>query len=97
MNREVGIHRLYSLGDFKNITFNDIITEVPNELMFDVELVGQIKYLQLLSIEIGFRKYLKIMEEVPLNAEDRGIQALEKIRQDTITSIKTILNGNLEA
>lgn len=97
MNREIGVKRLYSLGDYKNITFDDIITEVPQELMFDVELVSQIKYLQLLSVEQAFRRYLQIMEEIPLNAEDRGVKELEKIRQDTIKSIKTILNGKTEA
>lgn len=97
MNREIGIKRLYSLGDYKNITFDDVITEVPDEIMFDVELVGQIKYLQLLSMEVAFRRYLKIMEEFPLSAEGRGVEELEKIRQDTIKSIKTLLNGNTEA
>ena len=97
MNREIGVKRLYSLGDYKNITFDDLITEVPEELIFDVELVGQIKYLQLLSVEVAFRKYLQIMEDIPLNAEDRGVVELEKIRQDTIKSIKTLLNGKTEA
>ena len=97
MNREIGVKRLYSLGDYKNITFDDIVTEVPQELIFDVELVGQIKYLQLLSVEVAFRKYLKIMEDIPLNAEDRGVEELEKIRQDTVKSIKSLLNGKTEA
>lgn len=97
MNREIGVKRLYALGDYKNITFDDIIVEVPEELMFDVELVGQIKYLQLLSVEVAFRRYLKIMEKIPLSAEGRGVEELEKIRQDTIKSIKTLLNGNTEA
>lgn len=96
MNREIGVKRLFSLGDYKNITFDDIFTEVPQELMFDVNLVGQIKYLQLLSIEVAFRKYLKVMEDIPLNAEDRGVKELEKLRQDTIQSIKSIINGKTE-
>jgi hypothetical protein len=97
MNREIGVKRLYSLGDYKNITFDDIIVEVPSELMFDTELVSQIKFLQLVSVEVAFRKYLNIMEQFPLTAEERGVVELEKIRQDTVNSIKTILNGKTEA
>ena len=97
MERQIGIKRLYALGDYKNITFDDNIVDVPSELMFDVELVGQIKYLQLLSVEVAFRRYLKVMEKIPLSAEGRGVEELEKMRQNTIKSIKTLINGNTEA
>jgi len=97
MNRTVGIKRLYSLGDYKNVTFDDIFTEVPAELAFNTEFVGQIKFLQVVSIEIAFRKYLDIMENYPLMGEQRMVEALEQLRQDTINSIQEIINGNTEA
>ena len=89
--------RLYSLGDFKNITFDDIITEVPAEMMFDAPLMGQIKFLQLISVEIAFRRYLKMMEEYPLSTEQKAVEALEQLRQDTVDSIQEIINGYTEA
>lgn len=97
MNRQIGVKRLYSLGDYKNITFDDIMTEVPEQLAFDAELVSQIKFLQLISIEEAFRKYIRLMEKYPLTGEDHMIDALEKLRQDTIKSIQSILpNGHTE-
>ena len=97
MNREIGVKRLYSLGDYKNITFDDIFTNVPAELAFNADLVGQIKFLQVVSVEIAFRKYLNIMEDYPLMGEQRMVEALEQLRQDTINSIQEIINGNTEA
>ena len=97
MNRQIGVKRLYSLGDYKNITFDDIYTDVPSELAFNTDLVGQIKLLQVISIEIAFREYLNIVEKYPLSGEQRMVEALEKLRQDTIDSIKEIINGETEA
>lgn len=97
VNRQVGVRRLYSLGDFKNVTFDDVYTDVPTDLAFDPDLVGQIKFLQVVSIEIAFRKYLNIMEKYPLTGEQRMVEALEQLRQDTINSIQEIINGKTEA
>ena len=97
MNRQLGVKRLYSLGDFKNITFDDILTEVSQELAFDTTFVNQVKFLQLVSIEIAFRRYVKMMEEYPLSGEGRMIEALEDLRQETINSIQEIINGDTEA
>jgi len=97
MNREIGIKRLYSLGDFKNITFEDVMTEVPQEFVLDTTFVSQVKFLQLVSIEIAFRRYVKIMEDFPLTGGEEMVAALEELRQNTIDSIQEILNGNTEA
>ena len=97
MERQIGIKRLYSLGDFRNITFDDVISNVPSELLFDATLVGQIKFLQLISIELAFRRYLNMMEKFPLTTEQRSIEALEQIRQKTVDSIQEIINGHTEA
>ncbi len=97
MNRQIGIKRLYSLGDFKNITFDDVMTEVPQEFALDTVFVSQVKFLQLISIEIAFRRYVKIMEDFPLAGGEEMVKALEELRQDTVDSIQEILNGDTEA
>jgi hypothetical protein len=98
MKREIGTERLYSLGDFKNIKFMDIIIEVPQELVMNDNLINEVKFLQLVSIELAFRRYMRLMEEVPLAWGQKSIEALEKIRQDTIKTITSLLkNGDTEA
>ncbi len=98
MKREIGAERLYSLGDFKNLKFMDIIVEVPQELVLNDELIGEVRFLQLVSIELAFRRYMRLMEEVPLAWGQKSIEALEQIRQDTIKTITSLLkNGDTEA
>lgn len=98
MKREIGTERLYSLGDFKNIKFMDIIVDVPQEFVVNSDMVNEVRFLQLVSIELAFRRYMKLMEEVPLAWGQKSIEALEKIRQDTIKTITSILeNGDTEA
>lgn len=98
MKREIGTERLYSLGDFKNIKFMDIIVEVPQEFITNDGLVNEVRFLQLVSIELAFRRYMRLMEEVPLAWGQKSIEALEAIRQDTIKSITSLLeNGDTEA
>ena len=97
MKREIGTERLYSLGDFKNIKFMDIIVELPEKLVLHDALVNEVKFLQLVSIELAFRRYMRLMEEVPLAWGQEAIEALEKIRQDTINTITSLLqNGDTE-
>jgi hypothetical protein len=98
MKREIGVERLYSLGDFKNVKFFDSIIEVPEEFVFDQKLVGEIKFLQIISVELTFRRYMKLMEENPMAWGTKAIDSLEKMRQDTIDVIKESLkNGKTEA
>jgi len=98
MKREIGTERLYSLGDFKNIKFMDIIVDMPEAFVEDHALVGEVKFLQLVSIELAFRRYMRLMEEVPLAWGQKSIEALEQIRQDTINSITSLLeNTDMEA
>lgn len=98
MNRQIATKRLYSLGDYKNITFDDVITDVPTDLMFDQKLVGQIKFLQLVSVELAYRRYMDLASKVPYNmAPEEAIDILENMKHELITDIQKIVNGQLEA
>lgn len=96
MKRTITTDRLYSLGDYRNIRFIDVIDEIPDKLLLNKDYMGAVKFLQLISIEVAFRHYLKLMEEHPISTEQAAIEALETIRQTTIESIKAITNGDLE-
>lgn len=97
MNREIATKRLYSLGDFKNITFDDVVSDVSEELMFDKDFVSNVKFLQLVTIELAYKRYLQLVEEVPYSmpVED-AIEILENKKQETMTLLKNIVNGDTE-
>ncbi len=97
MNRRMRIKRLYSLGDYRNIEFEDEITDLPEEVLLNGDFVSKLTYLQLAGIELGYRHYMSLVQNVPHTlAVEKAIEALEEIRENTIQSLNAILNGNLE-
>ncbi len=59
MNRTLGMERLYTLGDFKNIKVTDTITDIPVEFLTDVEVIGALRFLQLLQSDKTYLYYLE--------------------------------------
>jgi hypothetical protein len=94
MQRTIRIKRLYSLGDYRNIEFEDIVEDVPAEIAFDPQFVTELNYLQLVGIELAYRKYMTLVQEVPhTQAVEEAVAALEEIRENTMKSLKAIIDG----
>jgi len=91
MARQIKVDRRYSLGDYKYITLFDEI-EIGNELMLDQNLVNKVRFVQILSMEVAYRKYLKLILEYPHTAKDieAGIKALEEMQTQELNSLKDI-------
>lgn len=88
MNRTLTTERLYSLGDFKNIKFIDTISDVPEEFVLDSALSNIIRYLQLVDIELAFRRYYQLAEKVGTLKVEETISILENLRQETLLNLK---------
>ncbi len=94
MSMTIRIKRLYSLGDYRNIEFEDIVDDLPEELAFDPEFVTVLNYLQLTGIELAYRNYVRLVQEVPHTLEvEEAIEALTEIRTATMNSLKAIMDG----
>ena len=64
MERTLLTERLYSLGDFKNIKFNNTLTGIPEEVANNERAIGQMFFLQALSCEIAYRRYYDMIEKI---------------------------------
>lgn len=95
MNRTLHVERLFSLGEWRNIRFSDEISDLPADIMFNEELIGKIRYLQLVDVEVAFRKYLELNKSIPSGPEAE-MAYLEEVKVDTLAQIKSLLNGHLE-
>jgi hypothetical protein len=95
MNRTIASKRLYSLGDYKNVTFEDVIEGLPEDVMMNHELVGKLRYLQLIEMEIMLNKYLELYKTFKNKSPEEIIKLLEETRIQLLDSIKYILNGKL--
>ena len=104
MARQLKIDRRYSLGDYKYITLFDEI-EIDADLALDNSIINKIRFLQILSMEVAYRKYLRLILEYPHTAKDveAGIKALEEMQVQELNSLKDIskelsekVNGKIE-
>lgn len=92
MNKNIGLKRLYKVGDFNNITFEESINEIPENIFNNKEVMDDIKYLLLVDAELGYRRYIQLYQELAGATLDDAIEALEKTKLDTLKEIKDILD-----
>ena len=58
MSRSISVTRTYSLGNYKNIKFSDTISDIPEHLAIDHEVMNVLSFLQLVSIEKSYFNYV---------------------------------------
>ena len=97
MNRNLGVQRVYSLGDYKSLRLMDEISGLPDEVVFNLELAGKIRELQLLQLEMDYRRYIKLNENLEhYNLED-AYNALVELGETTIQQIAQLFqNGDIK-
>lgn len=94
MKRTLGLDRTYYLGQYRNIKVFDSITDIPEELLLNSELVNQLRTLQLAQAD---KVYLKYIMDSPLfnpgfNASNPETieEALEVVEEARITSFEKL-------
>jgi len=85
MKRSATTTRLYSLGNYQNISFSDTIEDIPEEISLDNKAMGLLRSIQLFQIERSYLKYFKLKETThSLSTEE----ALELIDELDVTSTR---------
>ena len=98
MERTLRVKRLYSLGDYRNIEFEDFLVAIPDQLLFDEGFTSEAYYLQLVNVELAYRRYINLAAKYPHGmAVEEAIKGLEMERENTLKSLKAIKNGTTEA
>lgn len=92
--RTLGVKRTFFLGQFKNIVFEDIISNLPEKVWRNQKVLDLLTSLQLISVEISFRKYQSLVGHMREMSLEDSLVYLEQLRGDTIDSIKEVLNGD---
>jgi len=94
MNRSIKMDRRYTLGDYKYITLEDEVTDIPQDLAFSSDFVSSVRFLQLLSFEIAYRKYIQLVAKYPHSMDiEKAVAALEQLRDEEISKLRIVLNG----
>ena len=84
MNRSLSIDRLYSLGNYSNIRFLDEVNNLPGEIAFNSEVVSLIRHLQMIQLELDYRKYVELYEQLGKLSLEESTKLLEEFRTSTL-------------
>lgn len=95
MKKQVSVERIYNLGDYSHIKFYTT-TELDQDISpeFMSEIVNSLTLLQLIDTELAFRKYLMLLNTVPLTSSPKdAVDLLEDIREESLAQVAAILKG----
>jgi len=98
MKREIGIERLYSLGQYKNIKFADRYWEVPEEYSNNPTLIDRLYYILMVTIELEYRRYLELNQRLYGLDLGEAISYLQEVQSDIYKDIQDLLtNGEINS
>jgi len=93
MKQILEVKRLYPLGDYKNITFTDVLSEVPGEYFLNSNLQGTLRMLQFIRMDKCYFDYVRMAKKVhELGIED-AIAMLNGFETETITTLEELLKN----
>ena len=64
MQRKISVERLYSLEQYQNIKFTSELSDIPEEVALDEQAMDMLYYLQMVSCDLAYKKYMEIREEL---------------------------------
>ncbi len=57
MKGNLGLERVFKLGDFKSMRVTSDVDDIPEELILDEEFVAQVRLLQLIEVDRAYYQY----------------------------------------
>lgn len=87
MQRTLSVKRLYSLGQFKNITFENVLSDIPEEMATNEKIVQLLYTQQYLACEIAYRNYYNLVERISKEGVEDVLEFLENERNQTLTEL----------
>lgn len=95
MERESRIERLFTLGQYKNIKFDDAFLGIPESLAADPDFMSKLQLLQMIQIDIAYREYVGLQKNIANLSLEDSMAFLEETRGSIYDAIRQqIKNGN---
>jgi len=86
MNRTLNVERLYFLGQYQNIKFSNVLTDIPEHLAKDERIVSLLFFQNTLSCELAYRMYISVIETLVKEKKD-PIPFIEEVREQTFAKL----------
>lgn len=88
MKRSLSAERLYSLAEYQNIKFVNTISEIPEELSRNENIVSKLFLLQSISCDMAYADYKRLREKMK---EERVTDVLEFLKEERIQTLKELM------
>jgi hypothetical protein len=89
MERSLSTERLYSLADYQNIKFSNVLTGIPEELASNQKLLGLLFLQQMISCDIAYSEYKQMRETIAKEKIADVLGYLKERREQTLQEIAT--------
>ncbi len=100
MKRNLGLERVFKLGDFKSMRVTSDILDIPDELALDEEFAAQTRLLQLVEVDRAFYQYrLQAGNLNELETDEERVASLVEQEAQAFANIKArieLLNSTEE-
>jgi hypothetical protein len=96
VNRAISAERTYNIGPYQSLKLFDSFSNLPEDAIKNPELVNYLRQLQFIQLELGYRKYAKLFEELGSVSLDESIQILETLKLQTMDNVIHIFEANID-
>ena len=89
MKSNLGLERVFKLGDFKSMRVTSDVDDIPEELTLDKEFRAQVRLLQLIEVDRAFYQYrVQAGELNELESDGERVATLVEQEAQAFTNIK---------
>lgn len=89
MKRNLGLERVFKLGDFKSMRVSSDVLDIPEELALDEEFTAQVRLLQLIEVDRAYYQYrVQAGELNELEQDEERVASLVEQEAQAFANIK---------
>ena len=92
MNRTVGVERTFAIGDYNFIKPSEQLTNIPEEFVTDENFINKVRFIQLLNLELTYKKYVVLKMKLDTISPMDAIAELEKLKSNAMDELNQMLN-----
>ena len=92
MKRTVGVERSYFISNFNIIKPMEYMNDIPENLMMDENFVNKVRFIQLLDLELIWKKYIILKGRIDQMSPVDAVAKLEELKSNAMDELNQIFN-----
>lgn len=93
MKKTIRVERSYFISNYNILKLEEQTIEIPDKLSLNQDFIKKVYDLTFINLEINFRRYLKLLEELYTYTDDTLLKRLEELKENTVQDLTEIIKG----